>query len=97
MDHADHEARGGVVEQGDRGALLAADVAEGVVAHDGAAREGLVELGLVSDQQVVEALNGVAQVAYLLLEVLGVGHEVAFAVAAEHGELGAPQTALADQ
>ena len=48
-------------------------------------------------EQVVEALHRVAQVAHLLLEVLGVVHEVALAVGAEHGELGAPQTALPDR
>ena len=82
-----------VVEQRHRGALLAAGVAEGVVAHDRAVGERLVEVPAVLVELAGEALDRLAQVAHPRVERLHVVDDVALVVAAEDHGLGAPQAA----
>ena len=92
-DGAEDDAGAVLVEQRERGALLAAGVAEGVVADDRAIGERVVEVTLLVVELVGEDLDGLAQVAHLRVQVLGVRDDVALLVVPEHDRLGAPQPA----
>jgi len=92
MDAAHHYAGAVPVEERDRGALLAADVAKGVIVQHGAAGEGVVEFGLVHLDASLESFDRDAQIAHLFGEVFGVRDDVALAVNPKNGLLGATQT-----
>src|SRR5829696_6578856 len=99
-DRGDHDAGLVRVQKGDGARLPARHLAVGVVADDRVVREAAVEPALDAAGAVVEVthrvLDPVAQLGEPRLKALGVGDEIATAVA-EHGALSPPQSADPDQ